>query len=122
MEFMISDGRPIFLQLAKTMEDAILSGAFQEETQLPSTTELSVMYKINPATALKGINILVDNEIAYKKRGLGIYVKEGAKKMLQKQRKKVFYEDYVISLLREAQKLGIDVSELIEMITKGAQS
>ena len=61
------------MQIAEGMEDGILTGVFQEESQIPSTTELSVTYKINPATALKGINLLVDAGIVYKKRGVGMF-------------------------------------------------
>ena len=68
------DDRPIFMQIAEGIEDAILSGVFPEESQIPSTTEISVNYKINPATALKGINILVDDNVIYKKRGIGMFV------------------------------------------------
>ena len=60
MKLNFDDEKPVFLQIAEGMEDAILTGVFQEESQIPSTTELSVTYKINPATALKGINLLVD--------------------------------------------------------------
>ena len=55
------DERPIFLQLAEQLEEGILSGAYPEESRVPSITEYSVTYKINPATALKGINLLVDS-------------------------------------------------------------
>lgn len=58
---------PLFLQIAKELEDAIFTGAFPEETQIPSTTDISVTYKINPATVLKGVNILVEEGVAYKK-------------------------------------------------------
>ena len=63
-----------------------------EEEQVPSTTELSKFYKINPATAAKGINLLVDKDILYKKRGIGMFVKEGAKERIQQSRKNCFYE------------------------------
>lgn len=81
------DERPIFIQIAEGLEDAILSGAFEEESQIPSITEISVNYRINPATALKGINILVDEGIVYKKRGIGMFVATGAvEKLKQKER------------------------------------
>ena len=80
--------KPIFIQLAEGLEDFILSGAYQEETQIPSTTEISVVYKINPATALKGISILVEDEIVYKKRGLGMFVTKGAVGKIMVRRKK----------------------------------
>jgi len=113
------DERPIFLQIAQQMEDGILSGAFPEETQIPSTTEISVNYKINPATALKGINILVDNGIVYKKRGLGMFVSEGAVKTLRGKRKEEFFENYITKLAGEARKLGLTQEEIVSMIERG---
>ncbi len=64
--------RPLFAQIAEGIEDAILSGAFAEEEQIPSVSDFAVMYKINPGTALRGINMLVDGGIVYKKRGICI--------------------------------------------------
>ena len=69
--------KPIYVQMAEWIEENILSGTFPEETQIPSTTDISAQYKINPATALKGVNILVDKGIIYKKRGLGMFVSKG---------------------------------------------
>ena len=113
------DERPIFQQIAQQMEDGILSGAFPEETQIPSTTEISVNYKINPATALKGINILVDSGIVYKKRGLGMFVSEGAVKTLRGKRKEEFFENYITKLAGEARKLGLTQEEIVSMIERG---
>jgi len=87
--------KPIFLQLAQMIEDAILSGAFAEETQIPSTTELSVTYKINPATALKGINLLVDEKIIHKKRGVGMFVSVGALSKVRQKHKSDFLSSYI---------------------------
>lgn len=111
--------KPIFVQIAEWLEDAILSNAFEEESQISSITEISVMCKINPATALKGINMLVDNEIVYKKRGLGMFVKEGAVKKLMKERKNKFYESYIAVLLDEAKKLNLNKEDIMEMIERG---
>ena len=116
MKMNFEDERPIFLQIAQQMEDGILSGAFPEETQIPSTTEISVNYKINPATALKGINILVDSGIVYKKRGLGMFVSEGAVKTLRGKRKEEFFENYITKLAGEARKLGLTQEEIVSMI------
>ena len=77
MQINFDSDKPIFIQIAEGIEDAILTGAFEEESQIPSITEFSVTYKINPATALKGINILVDSGIIYKKRGVGMFVEKG---------------------------------------------
>ncbi len=111
--------KAIFLQIAEGMEDAILSGAFIEESQIPSITEFSVQYKINPATALKGINILVENGIVYKKRGLGMFVVTGAREKLQQSRKKKFYDSYILNLISEAKRLQLTESEIIKMIERG---
>lgn len=111
--------RPIFQQLAEQLEEGILSGAYPEESRVPSITEYSVTYKINPATALKGINLLVDSGLLYKKRGLGMFVSTGAKEQLKSQRRDRFYHDYIERLVREAKNLGLDASELSEMIKRG---
>ena len=113
------DERPIVLQLAEQLEAGILSGAYPEESRVPSITEYSVTYKINPATALKGINLLVDSGLLYKKRGLGMFVSIGAKEKLKSQRRDRFYHDYVERLVREAKNLGLDASELSDLIKRG---
>ena len=118
MKLNFDDEKPVFLQIAEGMEDAILTGVFQEESQIPSTTELSVTYKINPATALKGINLLVDAGIVYKKRGVGMFVAEGAVRKLRQKRKDQFYENFVSRLVEEAKKLEITDMEIISMIER----
>ena len=119
MKLNFDDEKPVFLQIAEGMEDAILTGVFPEESQIPSTTELSVTYKINPATALKGINLLVDAGIVYKKRGVGMFVAEGAVRKLRQKRKDQFYENFVSRLVEEAKKLEITDVEIISMIERG---
>lgn len=111
--------KPIYIQLSEWVEDAILSGAFLEEQQIPSTTEISIQYKINPATALKGINILVDHNIIYKKRGVGMFVSTGANEKIQQQRLEAFFNDFIKTLIGEAKKLGIDKQDISEMIERG---
>lgn len=113
---------PIYLQISAQIEDSILSGAFSEESQIPSTTEISTLYHINPATVLKGMTLLVDGGILYKKRGVGMFVKQGAAQAVLKKRRQSFYEDYILRLLGEAAKLGISSDELIGMIAKGAKN
>ncbi len=119
MNFDFNSEKPIYLQLAEEIEDAILSGAYEEETQIPSTTEISVGYKINPATALKGINRLVDDGIVYKKRGLGMFVSTGAKVKIHDKRKETFFETYIISLVSEAKKLEITKDDILKMLERG---
>ncbi|HZX46615.1 MAG TPA: GntR family transcriptional regulator [Clostridia bacterium] len=108
--------KPIYLQLAEAIEDNILKGIFQEETQIISTTEISVKYKINSATAGKGVNVLVDEGILYKKRGVGMFVSTGARERILKKRRKDFLQDFILPLMDEAFKLGISKEEIIGMI------
>lgn len=119
MNINFDSDKPIFLQICTGIEDAILSGAFREESQIPSITEFSVTYRINPATALKGINILVDKNIVYKKRGVGMFVSTGAVNKLLKERQNNFYEEYVRKIVYEAKQLGITSAELSKMIERG---
>jgi GntR family transcriptional regulator len=112
---------PIYVQIADQLSDAILTGAFPEGTQVPSTTEISVSYKVNPATVLKGMGLLTDRGILYKKRGVGMFVSEGAVERLRQARRQDFYQDYVVRLLQEAEKLGIGQQDLIEMIRGGVR-
>jgi DNA-binding transcriptional regulator YhcF (GntR family) len=115
----LNSDKPIFLQIAEGIEDAILSGAFKEESQIPSITEFSVNYKINPATALKGINILVDSSIVYKKRGLGMFVTAGAVQKLRQKRNEQFFDNYIVSLVAEAKRLNLSETEIKSMIERG---
>lgn len=84
--------KPIFIQIAEQLEDSIFTKVFPEETKIPSTNELSSLLNINPHTVLKGMNLLVDEEIIYKKRGLGMFVKKGAVNKILLKRQSQFYE------------------------------
>lgn len=114
--------QPIYIQLAEAIEDDILKGIMQEDTQVPSTTEFSVALKINPATARKGVNVLVDDGILYKKRGVGMFVCVGARERIMRKRRAGFYESFVLALLDEAKKLDISRSEVVAMIEGGLPS
>ena len=117
MKLELNDHEPIFIQISKAIEDETLSDSIKEEMQVPSTTELSKFYKINPATVLKGVNILVDKEILFKKRGIGMFVSKGAKEIIKNGRKDNFKEVYLKDLISEAKKLGITKKELLDMIS-----
>jgi GntR family transcriptional regulator len=110
---------PIYIQIAKAIEENILKGVFEEENVIPSTTEISVKYKINPATVAKGFNLLVDEGIIYKKRGVGMFVVTGSKENLIRKRKENFYNNYIVALIEEAKKLDISSSDIIKMIQGG---
>ena len=118
--FPLDESRPIFLQIAEAIENDIIAGALAEETQVPSTNEFAAFYRINPATALKGVNLLVDDGILYKKRGIGMFVAEGAQARIVTKRRDQFSEEYVRPLVQEAGKLGISSAELAAMVQGAA--
>ena len=111
--------KPIFIQIAEQLEDAIFTGIYQEETKIPSTNEIAALLNINPHTVLKGMNILLGEEIIYKKRGLGMFVKEGALLTIRQKRQSQFYDQYIASLLIEAKKLGLSKDQIIAFIERG---
>lgn len=110
---------PIFLQLSQGLEDEILSGVYREGEQIPSITELAASYKINPATALKGINLLVDAGIVYKKRGIGMFVSQGALQLLKEKRQDEFFQQYVLPMVQETKRLSIQPETLRDWIERG---
>lgn len=114
----LNNEKPIFMQIAEGLEDAVLSGALPEGGQLPSITELSVQYTINPATALKGINLLVDQGVAYKKRGVGMFVAGGARAILQKKRQGEFTARFAAPMAAEAKRLGISREGLLGLVAE----
>ncbi|EPY06362.1 GntR family transcriptional regulator [Paenibacillus sp. E194] len=119
MTVTMDDSRPIFVQIAERIEDDIIEGRLPEESQVPSTNQFASFFQINPATAAKGVNVLVDENILYKKRGIGMFVSTGARAKLMEKRKELFYEQYVVSMIREAEKLGISKEQLTDMIQRG---
>lgn len=119
MKFEFSSDMPLFMQVASEIEDGIFTGIFLEGEQIPSTTEISVQYQMNPATVLKGMNLLVDNGLVYKKRGVGLFVEQGARDKIAAERNKAFFEDYIVRLVDEARKLGIDKKDIISMLERG---
>jgi DNA-binding transcriptional regulator YhcF (GntR family) len=119
---LIDDSRPIFVQIAELIENDIIEGRLPEETQVASTNQFASFYQINPATAAKGVNLLVDQGILYKKRGVGMFVTAGAQEKLMEKRREQFFEQYVATMIREAEKLGITEDQLIDMIQRGART
>ena len=114
----MDESRPIFVQIAELIENDIIAGALPEETQVPSTNEFAAFHRINPATAGKGVNVLVDDGILYKKRGIGMFVASGARDRLVAKRRDQFQNEFIAPLIVEAEKLGIDKTQVIDMIRK----
>ena len=116
MNEILTQEKSIYIQIKEMIEDDILRDVLLEEERVPSTNELARLYAINPATAAKGVNFLVDEGILYKKRGIGMFVATGAKAQIQGKRREQFYDNYVKSLMAEAMSLGITKKELVAMI------
>ena len=116
--------KPIYIQVREKIEDQIINYQLKEGEQAPSTNQLVNFYKINHATVSKGVNQLVDEGILYKKRGIGMFVAEGAREKLIQKRNRTFIEDYIVNLVQEAEKLGITEKEIVSYIkqVKGRES
>ena len=117
----LSDQSLIYLQIAQMLEDDILRGVYREEEQVPSTNELSRVYHINPATAAKGLNLLTEDGILYKRRGIGMFVVPRAAEKIRAKRKQAFFEQYVRPLAAEANNLGITPAELQAMLAQASE-
>ena len=111
--------KPIFVQIAEQLEDSIFTGVFPEASKIPSTNEISALLNINPHTVLKGMNMLVDEGMIYKKRGLGMFVSEGAVEKIRAKRQAQFYDQYIAALIEEAAKLQMSKDEVIALIERG---
>ena len=112
----LDEGTPLFVQIAEQLADDIVDGGLAEGARVPSTNELAAFYRINPATAAKGINLLVDDGVLEKRRGIGMFVAAGAQEQLRAGRRKRFAEQYVDPMLAEANRLGIDTDTLVSLI------
>ncbi|MGC4153715.1 MAG: GntR family transcriptional regulator [Propionicimonas sp.] len=112
----MDEGRALFLQIAEQIEDSIVDGSLPEEAQAPSTNELAAFYRINPATAAKGVNMLVETGTLYKRRGIGMFVATGAREALLARRRAAFAESYIRPLLAEAARLGLTTEDVTALI------
>jgi DNA-binding transcriptional regulator YhcF (GntR family) len=119
MQFNFDSTEPLYLQVAEQIEEAIFLQSFQEGEQVPSTTEISKQFHINPATVLKGMNILVTAGFLEKKRGLGMFVTSGAPEKIREKRQTEFYHDYIVNLVNEAKKLTLTETAIIDMVKRG---
>jgi DNA-binding transcriptional regulator YhcF (GntR family) len=112
------DSKPIYIQVRELLEDMIVKGQLKEGEQAPSSTEMSKFYKINHITVGKGVNQLVDEGILFKRRGIGMFVAEGARDKLLKNRRQTFVEEYVRPLIDEAEKLDLSEEEILKLINQ----
>lgn len=119
MSFIFNKKEPLYIQIANHLEEMIFTGTLTAGQQVPSTTQLSQELKINPATVLKGMNILVDKKLIQKKRGMGMFVCKDAYQIIKQQRHNNFYKEYIEKTVNEAKKLNISMEELKQMIERG---
>jgi GntR family transcriptional regulator len=117
----LDEGAPLFTQIAERLSEDIAEGVLAEGERVPSTNELAAYYRINPATAAKGISLLIDDGLLEKRRGIGMFVAEGARARLLAARRRQFAERYVEPLIAEASRLGIDTDELVALISNASR-
>ena len=113
---MLDETTPIFSQIAGQIAEQIADGTLAEGEQAPSSNELAAYYRINPATAAKGINLLIDQGLLEKHRGIGMFVAVGARERLLQTRRKQFAERFIEPLVAEADRLGLDAESLVALI------
>ena len=113
-----NDATPIFIQIKERIKDDIMSGVYEVDELIISTTQISKLYSVNPATAVKSVGLLQDEGIVYKKRGIGMCVAAGAPKKIKEERKEQFLGDSLQSFIAEAKKLNIRKEQLIKIITE----
>ena len=112
----MDNNKLIFEQVAEIVENQILDGLLEANDQSSSTTDFANTYAINPATARKGLNILVDQGILYKKRGMGMFVTDNAKEIIKSKRKKEYIDNILPNLIKNMKMLGITKEDLIKEI------
>lgn len=113
---------PLYRQIAALIEDSIVDESLLPGQQAPSTNELAAFHDINPATARKGLTLLVETGILEKRRGLGMFVTVGARALVLARRREGFAESYLVPLIDEAIKLGLDRSEIHVLIDAVGES
>lgn len=118
---MIEEGRPLFVQIAESVEDSIVDGSLTEESQAPSTNELAAFHRINPATAAKGVAVLTDKGVLYKRRGIGMFVAAGAREQLLIERRTAFADRFLDPLLAEARTIGLGPDDVAQLLTERAR-
>ena len=119
---MNTDAEPLFVQIASFVADLIVDGSLKPGEQAPSTNQLAQFHEINPATARKGLALLVDDHVLEKRRGLGMFVTDGARDRILEKRREDFPGDYVAPLIDEALHLGYSRSDLHDLIDRVAES
>ncbi len=109
---------PIYVQVAEWLETEILNGNLRSNERVYSQYQLADMFNINPATAAKGLNILADQGLVYKKRGLGMFVSPRAGERIRRKRINRNLKRLAQELAMEAERLGVSREELLDLIAE----
>ena len=109
-----SDNQPIYRQLRDRVVAMILDGVLKEGDPLPSVRNVAAEYRVNPLTVLKGYQELVDQELVEKRRGLGMFVKEGARNLLLRGERQRFVAEEWPRIQETIQRLGLSIEELLD--------
>nr|WP_045745492.1 MULTISPECIES: GntR family transcriptional regulator [Actinoplanes] len=113
---MFDERRPIYRQIAEQIKNDVLRGVLHADEQIMSTNQYAAFYRINPATAAKAFQQLVDEGLLYKRRGVGMFVSPGAQQTLRAERRKRFFTDVVRPMVAEAQTIGIPLADIVDHI------
>jgi DNA-binding transcriptional regulator YhcF (GntR family) len=116
------EGTPLFVQIAERLAGDVVDGTLPEGTKVPSSNEFAAFYRINPATAAKGINLLVDQGVLEKRRGVGMFVVPGAREQLLAARRHRFADQFVVPMLTEARRLGLDLGAVLTSVEQADRS
>lgn len=112
----LDDGGPIFAQIAAELADQIADGTVGEGERVASSNELAAFYRVNPATAARSLTVLSDEGLVEKRRGIGMFVAQGARERLVRVRRQQFAERYVRPMTVEAARLGVGQEELLDLV------
>ena len=113
---LLNDKKPIYAQIKDWLTDQIIDETLEVHDKIPSTNEIVTYFKVNHITVSKGVTQLVEEGILYKKRGVGMFVEEGAREKLLTVRREEFVEDYLKPMLDEAKKLELSKSDIQKLI------
>jgi DNA-binding transcriptional regulator YhcF (GntR family) len=112
----VNDSGPIFVQIADELADQVADGGLAEDERIPSANELAAFYRVNPATAARALTVLVEEGLAHKRRGVGMFVASGARDRLIHRRRRQFADKYIRPMVAEATRLGLDQDELVTLV------
>lgn len=116
MSKLLNEKKPIYEQIRDWLADQIIDETLVEHDKVPSTNEIVTYFKVNHITVSKGVTELVEEGVLYKKRGVGMFVSEGARGKLLEKRREGFVEEYLKPMLEEAGKLDLSKSDIQKMI------